>query len=394
MSWLRPSVDVLGHIAQQETMDDTVYLDHNATTPLRPEAREAIAAALLLTGNPSSVHRYGRLARRTVEDARDSVAALVGAHRTEVVFTSGGTEANAMAIAGSGRPRILVSAVEHLSVLRAVDTAETIPVDGDGVIDLNALEAMLTGGDRPTVVSVMLANNETGVVQPIAAVAEIARRYGALIHCDAVQAAGRIRVDFGALGVHMMSLSAHKIGGPSGVGALIVAEGVSLNSRVRGGGQERGLRAGTENVPGIAGFGAAADAALRLADAKRWEGLRERLELRLREGAPQIRVFGADVERLPNTSCLSMPGVASDTQVMALDLAGIAVGAGSACSSGKVTPSHVLKAMGLAERDTSSAIRVSLGWNTADADIERFVESWSALFARLGAGGNQAVSAA
>jgi cysteine desulfurase len=322
------------------------------------------------------------------------VAALVGAHRTEVVFTSGGTEANAMAIAGSGRPRILVSAVEHLSVLRAVDTAETIPVDGDGVIDLNALEAMLTGGDRPTVVSVMLANNETGVVQPIAAVAEIARRYGALIHCDAVQAAGRIRVDFGALGVHMMSLSAHKIGGPSGVGALIVAEGVSLNSRVRGGGQERGLRAGTENVPGIAGFGAAADAALRLADAKRWEGLRERLELRLREGAPQIRVFGADVERLPNTSCLSMPGVASDTQVMALDLAGIAVGAGSACSSGKVTPSHVLKAMGLAERDTSSAIRVSLGWNTADADIERFVESWSALFARLGAGGNQAVSAA
>jgi len=367
-------------------MEHAVYLDHNATTPVRPEAAEAVAGALVLTGNPSSVHRHGRMARRLVEDARERVAALVGAGVAEVVFTGGGTEANALAVRGAGRSRVLVSSIEHVSVLDAFESAEPIPVDGDGIVDLDALEAMLSASTVPALVSVMLANNETGVVQPVAAVAALARRYGALTHCDAVQAPGRIGVDIKELGVHMMSLSAHKIGGPTGIGALIVTDEVPLAATVRGGGQERGRRAGTENVSGIAGFAAAAEAAGAGDDTASLARLRDRLERGVRELVSATRIFGWGAPRLPNTSCFSMPGVASETQVMALDLGGVAVSAGSACSSGKVAPSHVLRAMRVEDDHAACAVRVSFGWTNVEQDVDRFLDVWGSLYARLGSG--------
>ncbi|PPR64368.1 MAG: IscS-like cysteine desulfurase [Alphaproteobacteria bacterium MarineAlpha3_Bin3] len=362
-------------------MKNPVYMDHNATTAVRPEARDAVALALALTGNPSSVHGSGRTARRLVEDARDAVAALVGAEPAWVVFTSGGTEANNLALRVlPKRAPILCSAVEHASVLSVMDGIVEIPVDGDGVVDLGALEALLAGEDTPALVSVMLANNETGVLQPVADVAALAHEHGALIHCDAVQAAGKMAIDFRTLGCDLMSLSAHKIGGPSGVGALVVTSGVegdlALIPMLRGGGQERGRRAGTENVPGIAGFGAAARAAREgLTDFARLGRWRERIENRLRQHADS-RVYGFGAPRLANTSCLTMPGVEAETQVIQLDLAGVAVSAGAACSSGKVEPSRVLAAMGVDANEAATAIRVSLGWNTTEDDADKFVEAW------------------
>ena len=362
-------------------MKNPVYMDHNATTAVRPEARDAVALVLALTGNPSSVHGSGRTARRLVEDARDAVAALVGAEPAWVVFTSGGTEANNLALRVlPKRAPILCSAVEHASVLSVMDGIVEIPVDGDGVVDLGALEALLAGEDTPALVSVMLANNETGVLQPVADVAALAHEHGALIHCDAVQAAGKMATDFRALGCDLMSLSAHKIGGPSGVGALVVTSGVegdlALIPMLRGGGQERGRRAGTENVPGIAGFGAAARAAREgLTDFARLGRWRERIENRLRQHADS-RVYGFGAPRLANTSCLTMPGVEAETQVIQLDLAGVAVSAGAACSSGKVEPSRVLAAMGVDANEAATAIRVSLGWNTTEDDADKFVEAW------------------
>ena len=364
-------------------MKPATYLDHNATTPVLPAAAEAVARALALTGNASSVHGFGRDVRRIVEDARERIAGVVGAPASGVVFTSGGSEANALAIRGCRRMRVLVSAVEHDSVLKAVAGAEIVPVDGDGVIDLAALEAALTAKPAPALVSVMLANNETGVIQPLAAVAGMARRHGALVHCDAVQAVGRIAVDFATLGVDMLSLSAHKMGGPQGVGALVVVEDVELGAILPGGGQERGLRAGTENVPGIAGFGAAAGlAADGIEAASEIAALRDSMERRLRAWAPQLQIFGAGTGRLPNTSCLALPGLASETVVIGLDLAGVAISAGPACSSGKVETSHVLAAMGADAAAVASAIRVSLGRTSSAADIGRFIDAWCALQAR------------
>ena len=362
------------------------YLDYNATAPMRPAVADAMAAALGAFGNPSSVHRFGRAARQRVEEARATVAALVGARPGQVVFTGGGTEANNLALAGTGRPA-LVSAIEHDSVLRAAPAAPRLPVRADGTIELDALDDLLGASAQPAVVSVMLANNETGVIQPVAAATALAREHGALVHCDAVQAPGRIRVDFDALGVDMMSLSAHKLGGPQGVGALIVADRVTLAPSLRGGGQERQRRAGTENVAGIVGFACAAEAAVEaIADMARLGRLRDRLEQALRALAPDLVVFGAGAPRLANTSCPTMPGVAAETQVMALDLAGVAVSAGSACSSGKVAPSHVLAAMAAEQSQADQAIRVSLGWATVDADIDRMIDAWGTLFARAGAG--------
>jgi cysteine desulfurase len=362
------------------------YLDYNATAPVRPEAREAVADALAALGNPSSVHRFGQKARHRVEDARAQVAALVGARPAEVVFMSGGTEANNLALRGSGRRRILVSEIEHDSVLGAVPHATRIPVDGNGVVRVDMIEAALAAEAEPSLVSVMLANNETGVIQPVQEVAARAHAQGALVHCDAVQAAGKIPVDFRALGADFMSLSAHKLGGPQGVGALVVREGVALAARLQGGGQERSLRAGTENVPGIVGFGAAASAARQTLEGyPLLAALRDRLERRVRAIVPNSRFFGQDVGRLANTACFTMPGVPSETQVIALDLAGFAVSAGSACSSGKVRPSHVLRAMGASDAEAGSAIRVSLGWLTEEVEIDRFLEAWSAVCARAGA---------
>ena len=367
-------------------MSGAVYLDHNATAPVRPEAVEAVARALSVVGNPSSVHGFGRAARRLVEEARERVAALAGAGPEDVVFTGGGSEANNLALGGCGRGRILASAVEHDSVLDADAAVETVPVDADGVIDLDVLDTRLALEDAPALVSVMLANNETGTIQPLAGVVKVARRHNALVHCDAVQAAGRMALSFSGLGVDMLTLSAHKMGGPQGMGALVVGPGVTLKALVRGGGQERGRRAGTESVPLIAGFGAAALAVGGPEEGPRLARLRDGLEERLARLTPTSRLLGRGAPRLPNTSCIAMPGVASETLVMALDLAGIAVSAGSACSSGKVRPSHVLRAMGLGEAEAGSAIRVSLGWTTTDADVERFVEAWAEIDERLGGG--------
>ncbi|HSR72701.1 MAG TPA: cysteine desulfurase family protein [Kiloniellales bacterium] len=359
-----------------------VYLDYNATAPLRPEAAEAVGHSLAVIGNPSSVHRFGRLARRLLDEARAEVAALVGAAPEQIVFTSGGTEANALALSGTGRRRLLVSAGEHDSVLAAAPGAQCIPLEPDGRVDLAALDAALAKDETPALVSVMLANNETGVIQPLGEVVARARAHGALVHCDAVQAAGKIPLDFGELGVDLLTLSAHKLGGPQGVGALVVSSDREITPLIRGGGQEHRRRAGTENLPGIVGFGAAARAAASLAGMERLAAWRDALERRITALAPEAVVFGRGAPRLPNTSCLALPGLAAETQVMALDLAGVAVSAGSACSSGKVAPSHVLRAMGASEAEASSAIRVSFGWASDAGDVESFLAAWGELYSR------------
>jgi cysteine desulfurase len=359
------------------------YLDWNATAPLRPEAAAAMAAALVHCGNPSSVHRWGRAARHAVERARERVAALIGAAPDEVVFVSGGTEANHLALLGSGRERILVSAVEHSSVREAVPGAEGVAVDSAGIVDLARLERQLAGDPRPTMVSVMFANNETGIIQPVAEIASIAHAHGALFHCDAVQGAGKLPLAVSQIGADLISLSAHKLGGPPGVGALVVAGNVEPAAMIRGGAQERGRRAGSENLPGIAGFAAAAEAAAAgIAEYARVRELRDGLEAAAREAVPDAVVIGADVERLPNTTALAVPGLSAETQVIALDLEGVMVSAGAACSSGKVGPSHVLAAMGLPTGIAAGTIRISLGWATTEADIAHFLDAWTALHRR------------
>ena len=368
-------------------------MDFNATAPIRPEAVEAFVRASQSVGNPSSVHGFGRGARRLIEDARRSVAALAGAREQDVVFTSGGTEANNMALKGKSWRHVFVSAGEHDSVLQAVPDARRISLRSDGTLDVAELENMLSAskapegagdaGDEPLLVSVMLANNETGVIQDIPEVVAIAKRYGALVHCDAVQAAGKIPLDIATLGVDMLSLSAHKIGGPQGVGALVLTPGLALQPLLLGGGQERRRRAGTENVSGCAAFGVAADLAVSyLADNAKLSGWRDEIEAQLKALAPESRIFGGAAQRLPNTSCISMPGVSAEVQLMALDLAGVAVSSGSACSSGKVQPSHVLRAMGASDAEAGSALRISLGWSSKQEDVEAFVEAWTSLYRR------------
>jgi cysteine desulfurase len=370
-------------------MSERAYLDWNASAPLRPEARAAVLEALAETGNPSSVHAEGRAARHIVERARGQVAALAGADPADVVFTSGATEANMLALSPgwSARPgqtpvdRLLVCAVEHDSVRAGgrFGRAGTrhIPVDGQGVIDLDALRILLAGA--PALVSVMLANNETGVIQPVCEVARRVHEAGGILHVDAVQAPGRIAFNFKDLGADLMTLSAHKIGGPKGAGALIRRPGLHLaDPLIAGGGQERGLRGGTENVAGIAGFGAAAAAisgglAGEVAHAAR---LRERLESGLRAATPGIIVFGEKADRLPNTTSFTHPGLRAETAVIAFDLAGVAVSSGAACSSGKVQPSHVLAAMGVEPALARGAIRISTGYATTDADIDRCLNAW------------------
>ena len=353
----------------------TTYLDANATEPLRAEALQAMSAALDIVGNPASIHWPGRAARRVLEEAREAVAARFGAVVEGVVFCSGGTEANAMAVHGlSGARRVLIGATEH-DAIRACGPAEVVAVDGRGVVVMEALEAALDWGGA-ALVCVMMANNETGVLQPVQQVAALCRARGAMLHVDAVQAAGREAVDFGASGAHSMALSSHKLGGPVGSGALLLDEEAAraLRPMIIGGGQEGGRRGGTPAVAAIAGFAAAAGA--------------PRVELSgLRDAAEDAAVacgavvMGAGAARLGNTSCLALPGVAAQTQLMALDLAGVAVSAGAACSSGKVARSHVLAAMGvgvLAEQ----AIRVSLPWNATAADIAAFAAAYRAMAGR------------
>jgi cysteine desulfurase len=358
------------------------YLDWNATAPPREEARAELLAALEVTGNPSSVHSAGRAARRLVERAREQVAALVGARARDVVFTSGGTEANMLALSPALGDVLLVSAIEHPSVRGGgrFPAAEEIPVTAKGVIDLGALERRLAVCRCP-LVSLMLANNETGVIQPVAQAAAMVHAAGGLLHVDAVQGPGRIACDFNALGADLMTLSGHKIGGPQGVGALIRRDGLQVPPLVTGGGQERGGRAGTENVAGIAGFGAAAEAVGRLLaqEAPHMRGLRDRFEAGLRAITADAVIFGEDSERLPNTTLFSVPGFKAETMVIAFDLEGVAVSSGAACSSGKVAPSHVLAAMGVDSAVSGGAIRVSLGYATADGDIQTVLNAWARL---------------
>ena len=358
------------------------YLDWNATAPLRPEARVATTVALDAAGNPSSVHAAGRAARHLVEEARERVAALAGAAAKDVVFTSGGTEANALALSPSLGSSLLASAIEHPSVRAGgrFTSVEDVPVSADGFVDLGALERLVAGRDRP-LVSIMLANNETGVIQPVAQAAEIVHAAGGVLHVDAVQGPGRIACNFKELGADLMTLSAHKIGGPQGAGALIRRDGLALEPLIKGGGQERGARAGTENVAAIAGFGAAAQAAARglAAEAARMAGLRDRLEAGLKAVAADAVIFGADSARLPQTTLFSVAGMKAETAVIAFDLEGVAVSSGSACSSGKVAPSHVLAAMGVEPGLAGGAIRVSLGYSTGSAEVESFLKAWAKL---------------
>jgi cysteine desulfurase len=363
-------------------MPERVYLDWNATAPLRAEARAAMLAALDVVGNASSVHAEGRAARRLVEQAREQVAALLGAAPRNVTFTSGGTEANVSALSPrSAGDQLLVSAIEHPSVRAGgrFPASEEIPVTTQGQVDFTALEQRLSQrGGRP-LVSIMLANNETGIVQPVAAAAKAVHAAGGLVHTDAAQAAGKIPCDIGTLGADLLSVSAHKLGGPQGIGALIRRDdAVPLEPLVKGGGQERGVRAGTENVAAIAGFGAAAAAATVAleSDGRRMAALRARLEGGLKEISSEVIIFGADVARLPNTSLFAVPGMKAETAVIAFDLEGVAVSSGAACSSGKVAPSHVLAAMGVEPALARGAVRVSLGWSTQEADIDRFLDAW------------------
>lgn len=356
----------------------TLSLDANATEPLRPEARAAVLAALDLPGNPSSVHAEGRAARRVLEDARGAIGTRFGVRPQDVVFTAGGTEANALAIRGLavGR-RILVGSTEHPAVLRAAPEAALLPVQADGRIDLDALEAALAVGG-PALVCLMAANNETGVLHPIAEAAALCRRHGALLHVDAVQAAGRIVLPAAA---DSLALSAHKMGGPKGAGALLLRPGLDPVPLISGGGQERGRRGGTEPLPAIAGFAAAARVAMEDA-AMRQAPIRDAIEAGIAALAPEARFPGQSAARLPNTSIILLPGVAAETQVIALDLDGVRVSAGAACSSGKVGASPVLTAMGFGA-DAGCAIRVSLPWNVPEDAAERFVAAWCAMRERV-----------
>jgi cysteine desulfurase len=371
------------------TSKPAIYLDYNATAPIRPEAREAVLRAFELAGNPSSVHAAGRAARDVVETARKAVGELVGVVAGSVTFVSGGTEANALAIesaVASGVKRLVISAVEHDAVAETAAVSglpvEVLPVDEHGVADLSRLTELLAGEGR-TLVCLMLANNETGVIQPVAQASAIVRAADGLLHVDAVQAAGKIAINFSDLGADTLALSAHKIGGPQGVGALVAGTRANIVRRLHGGGQERGRRAGTENVAGIAGFGAAAQAAQRdlphAADKGIW---RDALARRVRDAGGVV--LGEGAGRLPQTLCLAAEGFASQVQVMNLDLAGVMVSAGSACSSGKVKASRVVEAMGRSDL-APFALRVSGGWASTEADWIVCGDAWLAAWKRIGA---------
>jgi cysteine desulfurase len=350
------------------------YFDANASDVLRPEAREALIAAAELGGNPSSIHTAGRAARRVLEGAREAVAARFGVAASDVVFTSGGTEADALAIHALGRGRrLIVGATEHDAVRAAASGAEILPVDVQGVADLGALRALLDGA--PALVCLMLANNETGTIQPVAEAAALCREAGALLFVDAAQGAGRMAVDMKALGAQALAISGHKMGAAPGIGALLLDPAIAVAPVIAGGGQERGWRGGTQALPAIASLGAAC--AVPPADLAE---LRDALERDL----PHAVVLGGGAARISNTTCLALPGVPAQTQVMALDLAGFAVSAGAACSSGKVSRSHVLDAMGLGKL-AGEAIRVSLPWNATMDDVLAFRDAYTAMARRVAA---------
>jgi len=376
--------------AVEPAMNERLYFDWNASAPLRAEARSAVLAALESVGNPSSIHAEGRAARCIVEEARENIGLLVGAEPRNVVLTSGGTEANMLALAPPRGPdappygKLLVSAIEHPSVLAGgrftTSAVEQIPVNKSGQIDLSLLERRLAEGGCPVLVSVMLANNETGVIQPVSRVASLVHRAGGVLHVDAVQGPGRIPCEINSLGADLLTLSGHKIGAPKGIGALVRRDTAFPFPLplITGGGQERRARSGTENVLGAAGFGAAAKAVSTTArtESAHLVALRGRLEAGLKAATPDLVIFGAQTERLPNTTLLAVPGLKAETAVIALDLEGVGVSSGAACSSGKVQPSHVLAAMGVPAGLARAAVRISFGASTTEADVDRLILAW------------------
>lgn len=372
-------------------MKERIYLDYNASAPLRPAAREAMLDVLNLGDlalNASSVHYFGRAGRNLLEDSRRSVAGLASVPPAQVIFTSGATEANNAVIQHFSRHypqrRILVSAMEHPSVLKAAPELVPIPATPQGLVDLGALEALLARDGGAVLVSVMAVNNETGAIQNVSEISAIARKYGAFVHSDAVQAAGRIPLNPQEMGVDFLTLSSHKIGGPQGAGALILGLCGETPTLLFGGGQERGARAGTENLASIAGFGAAAHESLeRMNHYQALGGWRDRLERDILSITPDAVIHAKNTPRVANTTLFSLPGVSSETLLMALDLEGVAISNGAACSSGRVEPSHVLTAMGLGRDLASSALRISLGWATKEADIDRFLAAWATVTARV-----------
>jgi cysteine desulfurase len=364
----------------------SVYLDYNATVPVRPEVVARMGELMGAVGNASSVHGFGRTARKHVEHARAQVAQMVGTHPNQVIFTSGATESNNMVVKSFAHERVLISAIEHAAVCQAIETAECIPVDTNGLICMDALEDMLRQSPAPALLSVIMVNNETGVIQDIAAIARLAKKICPTIHVhtDAVQAMGRIKVDFAALNVDYMSLSAHKMGGPQGVGALIVAPGARPPRLLTGGGQEKRQRAGTENVAGIAGFGIAAEmAGEQIESYQRLALWRDEAEAALLEAAPTLKIYGKNAPRVSNTIAMALAGMPAETQLMNLDLAGIAVSSGSACSSGTFNPSRILIAMGASDDEARAALRISMGWQSSEDDIKAFVEAWLKIYARM-----------
>lgn len=370
-----------------------IYFDYNASAPMRADVREVMLAAISAPANASSIHSFGRAGRKWVEDARAQVAALVGAAAKQVIFNSGATEGNNTVLRAFMGKRILISAGEHASIYQTGVGmgAETIPLLPNGVIDLSAFEKLCGTGTPPTLVSVMLVNNETGVINPIVDVVKIARAHGAITHVDCVQAAGKILIDMAQFGADFITLSAHKIGGPQGVGALIMSDGqvtcIAPPVLLSGGGQERSLRAGSENIAGIAGFGAAAMNAVQdlVTFPQKLGAWRDQLENMLRASSPRVHIHGLDAPRVANTICFSVDQMDAQTMLINLDLAGVALSSGSACSSGKVKASHVLSAMHVPSSQITGALRISLGYATTQEEIEGFTAIWHNMILRMAA---------
>ncbi len=357
-----------------------VYLDYNATCQQRPQSIAAMQEWLAIPANPSSAHSYGRAAKKQLEDARKIIAEKISAWPNEIIFMASGTEANVTALRGFPERRLLVSAIEHSSVLKHTCNDNIVKVDSNGVVNFYDLEKKLAASEQTALVSVMLANNETGVIQPISAIAELCKKHGALLHCDAVQALGKMPVDFSLLGADMLSISAHKCGGPLGAAALVIKNNLSIKPLLTGGGQELGRRAGTENIAAIAGFASTIEA-IDLNSMKTLRGYMDIMETKMQSAGGII--FGKDVPRLPNTTCVAMNSVSSETQLIDFDLNGYAVSAGSACSSGRIEKSHVLLAMGVDSALAGCTIRISTGWNTTPDEIEKFTDAWMKLAVRL-----------
>lgn len=353
-----------------------IYLDYNASVPLRPKAKTALMAAFEQIGNPSSPHGLGRKVRSFIDNARKDILQKVGGQR--LIFTSGGTEANSMALSGLGDIPIIVSAIEHSSILKATPHPHIIPVTPRGLVDLEAVEKLLASFSSPGLLSLMLVNNETGVIQPIQEVAYMARNKGWKVHTDASQALGHLPFSFEELNVDMMTLSSHKCGGPIGIGALILKEDLHLNPLIQGGGQEYGMRSGTLSAPLIVGFAEALEEALqeRESSSKRLQAFQEKIESSLTKAV----IYGKKSPRVSHVVCIGMPSVPSDLQLMALDLKGVAVSTGAACSSGVMKGSHVLAAMGVQQSDAQCAIRVTMGWNTQEPEIDIFIEAWKDIY--------------